>query len=78
MTRTHPWRLLATGLILGCGFLTTSAAGYIDPGTGSYVLQIAIAFFIGLAFSVKVFWKKISAFLRKTFSGKKGNGADVS
>ena len=78
MTRTRPWRLLAMGLILGCGFLATSAAGYIDPGTGSYILQIAIAFFIGLAFSVKVFWKKISAFLRKIFSGKKGNGADVS
>ena len=78
MTRTRPWRLLAMGLILGCGFLATSAAGYIDPGTGSYILQIAIAFFIGLAFSVKVFWKKISAFLRKTFSGKKGNSPDVS
>jgi len=78
MTRTRPWRLFATGLILGCGFLAKAAAGYIDPGTGSYVLQIAIAFFIGLAFSVKVFWKKISAFLRKTFSSKKGNGADVS
>jgi len=78
MTRTRPWRLLAMGLILGCGFLATSAAGYIDPGTGSYVLQIAIAFLVGLAFSVKVFWKKISAFLRKIFSGKKGNGADVS
>lgn len=78
MIRTRPWRLLATGLILGCGLLTKTAAGYIDPGTGSYVLQIAIAFLVGLAFSVKVFWKKISAFLRKIFSGKKGNGADVS
>ena len=78
MTRTHPWRLFATGLVLGCGFLAKTAAGYIDPGTGSYVLQIAIAFLVGLAFSVKVFWKKISAFVRKTFSGKKGDGADAT
>lgn len=78
MMQTRHWRLLATGLILGCGFLATSAAGYIDPGTGSYVLQIAIAFLVGLAFSVKVFWKKISAFLRKTFPGKKGAGPDAS
>lgn len=78
MIQTRHRRLLATGLILGCGFLAKAAAGYIDPGTGSYVLQIAIAFLVGLAFSVKVFWKKISAFLRKTFSSKKGNGADVS
>jgi hypothetical protein len=78
MIPTRPWRLLATGLILGCGFLAKAAAAYIDPGTGSYVLQIAIAFLVGLAFSVKVFWKKISAFLRKSSSGKKGGGADAS
>ena len=78
MIRTRPWRLFATGLLLGCGFLAKTAAGYIDPGTGSYVLQIAIAFLVGLAFSIKVFWKKISAFLRKIFSSKKGNGADAS
>ena len=71
-------RLFLTGLILGCGLLAGNAAGYIDPGTGSYVLQIAIAFLVGLAFSVKVFWKKISIFLKKTFSSKDGNGPDAS
>ncbi len=71
-------RFFLTGLILGCGLLAGNAAGYIDPGTGSYVLQIAIAFLVGLAFSVKVFWKKISIFLKKTFSSKDGNGPDAS
>ena len=65
------------GLVLGCGLLAGRAAGYIDPGTGSYVLQIAIAFLVGLAFSVKVFWKKISIFLKKTFSSKGKNGPNV-
>ncbi len=78
MIRTRVSRILVTGLVLGCGFLAGSAAGYIDPGTGSYVLQIAIAFLVGLAFSVKVFWKKISGFLKKTFSAKDGNGPDAS
>jgi len=78
MIRTHAWRILATGLVLGGGLLAGSAAGYIDPGTGSYVLQIAIAFLVGLAFSVKVFWKKISVFLKKTFSSRTGKGPDVS
>jgi hypothetical protein len=78
MTRARPWRLLSTAIVLGCGLLAKAALGYIDPGTGSYVLQIAIAFLVGAAFSVKVFWKKISAFLRKTFSRKKGTGSDVS
>ena len=78
MMRTRAWRILATGLVLGGVLLAESAAGYIDPGTGSYVLQIAIAFAVGLAFSIKVFWKKIAAFLRKTFGAKKSGGADAS
>jgi hydrogenase-4 membrane subunit HyfE len=31
---------------------------YIDPGTGSYMLQIAIAFLVGALFTIKGFWKK--------------------
>ena len=78
MTRTRAWRLLAAGLLLGSCLLAGSAAAYIDPGTGSYVLQIAIAFLVGLAFSIKVFWKKILAFLRRTFAAKKEGGPDAS
>lgn len=78
MNCRHPWRMLTAGLVLGAGLLAAPAAGYIDPGTGSYVLQIAIAFLVGLAFSIKVFWKKIIAFLRKTFGAKKGGGADAA
>ena len=78
MKPTYAWRILATGLVLGGVLLTGSAAGYIDPGTGSYVLQVAIALAVGLAFSIKVFWKKIVAFLRKTFGTKKGGGADAA
>jgi hypothetical protein len=47
------------------------ALAYIDPGTGSYMLQMAIAFFIGALFTVKIFWKKIIVFFRATFSKKK-------
>jgi hypothetical protein len=78
MPRTRAWRLLAAGLLLGGGLLAGNAAAYIDPGTGSYVLQIAIAFLVGLAFSIKVFWKRIVAFLRRTFAAKKGGGQDVN
>jgi hypothetical protein len=78
MNRAHVWRILAGGLVLGAGLLALPAAGYIDPGTGSYALQIAIAFLVGLAFSIKVFWKKIVAFLRKLFGAKKGGGADAA
>ena len=78
MTRRHFPRFIASGLLLGCGFLSKDLAGYIDPGTGSYIFQMAIAFLVGLAFSLKVFRRKIAASLRRIFSRKKGNGADAS
>ncbi len=78
MSQKRFWRLITTGLLLGGLALPRTVAGYIDPGTGSYVFQIALAFLIGLAFSIKVFWKRIAAFFRKIVSGKKGNGTDAS
>ena len=42
---------------------------YIDPGTGSYVLQLAIAGALGASYAVKHFWYLIkSMFSRKTSS----------
>lgn len=34
------------------------AWGYIDPGSGSYLLQVLLAFFFGALFVMKGFWKK--------------------
>ena len=42
-----------------------SALAYIDPGTGSYVIQLVIAAFVGVAFSVRIFWKKIVRLFKK-------------
>jgi hypothetical protein len=59
--------VLAAGiLILLLGFPKPNYA-YIDPGTGSYVIQILIAAFISISFAVKIFWKKIKTFFRKLF-----------
>jgi hypothetical protein len=45
-----------------------TAFAYIDPGTGSYVLQVLIGVAFGAWFSIKVFGAKIKAFLHKIFS----------
>jgi hypothetical protein len=42
---------------------------YLDPGSGSILLQIVIAAALGAAFAVKVYWKKIKGALSKN----KGN-----
>jgi hypothetical protein len=48
--------LTATVLLLG----TSSAAhAYIDPGSGSYMLQMALAGILAVVFSLKMFWQRL-------------------
>ena len=49
----------------------TSAHAYLDPGSGSYIFQLIIAGFLGIAFTVKMFWRRISAFLAGVFKKNK-------
>lgn len=44
-----------------------TAHAYIDPGTGSYITQLAIGFLFGGGYLLKIFWSKISKFLRSIF-----------
>ena len=47
--------------------------GYVDPGTGSFLLQMLLAGALGAGFAIKSFWAKIRAAVsggkRKTDSG---------
>ena len=36
---------------------------YIDPGTGSIILQAIVATFVGAAVAAKIYWHKILKFL---------------
>ena len=38
---------------------------YIDPGTGSYVLQVIAAGVLGAMFALKMFWHRIVGFFRR-------------
>jgi hypothetical protein len=46
------------------------AYSYIDPGTGSYIVQIVIAAFVAVSFMVKIYWLKIKGFIGRLFSKK--------
>ena len=43
---------------------------YLDPGTGSYILQIILAAVLGGLFALKLFWHRIKLFLMRIFSRK--------
>lgn len=71
------WRYLANSvvfaflLILGS---TRDAHAYIDPGTGSYVIQLIIAALVGVGFAVKVYWGRIKGFFSRSPSGGQESG----
>ncbi len=48
-----------------------TAHAYIDPSTGSMVIQILLAAFAAIGYTIKVYWGKIKAFFGKTFKRTK-------
>ena len=36
---------------------------YLDPGTGSMLIQIILAVILGAGVAIKIFWRNIKAFL---------------
>ena len=50
---------------------TFSAHAYLDPGTGSIILQAIVGAFAAFFSTLYIFWEKVKIFFRKVF--KKNN-----
>lgn len=59
LIKTIPFLLLLIFAVTG------TAHAYLDPTTGSYILQILMAFSLAVLFSIKLFWNKIKSFFKK-------------
>ncbi len=42
---------------------------YLDPGSGSFIIQMLLAGLLGAAVAVRIYWKKIVAFFNKKKDG---------
>jgi hypothetical protein len=62
-------RLAAALLVLATCFVSVAkpAYAYIDPGTGSLVIQAVLAAVLTVGATVKVFWHQIKEKYRKLF-----------
>jgi hypothetical protein len=65
--------LVITTFVLGLLFFAfpRKAYAYLDPGTGSFFLQVLIAALLGGLFAIKIFWNKIKAFFGNLLSRRK-------
>jgi len=43
---------------------------YLDPGSGSFLVQLLIAGLVGAGFLIKTYWKKIKGLFRRSDSKK--------
>lgn len=55
---------LSIFFILTICSLIHPAEAYIDPGSGSYLVQVLIGCFLGTLITIKSFWRQLWAWLR--------------
>ncbi len=56
--------ILLAFLLLPC-IVFNLQASYIDPGTGSYIIQMIIAAIFGGLFFIKLWWKQLTSYFSK-------------
>lgn len=44
---------------------------YIDPGTGSYLIQVLAGSLLAIAYAIKVQWRRIKAFFARLFDRRR-------
>jgi hypothetical protein len=65
-------RSFLTVALLAVGFVATTpveALAYVDPGTGSYLFQLAAAGLLAGAFTVRRYWEMIKMAFRRESAG---------
>ena len=63
--------ILRLAIVLSIVFAAEPAFAYLDPGTGSMLLQVVLGGIAAVGVALKLFWYKIRAALR---FGKKNPG----
>ncbi len=56
--------------------LSQEAYAYLDPGSGSYIIQMIIGAFLTGLFIMKLLWNKIKLFFNNLFSKEKTRKKD--
>ena len=54
-------------------FPLTNGIAYLDPGSGSFILQLLIASLVGGLFILKTYWKRIRTFVQKRLNKSEDN-----
>ncbi len=72
MTRKNFIGIVIGVLVMSFAFPPYTYA-YLDPGTGSYIIQLLVAGILGAAFVIKTQWNHIVQFFKGLFSKDTGD-----
>jgi hypothetical protein len=71
------WKLVTALTMLGCFLVTErSAYAYLDPGSGSMLIQMLVAAVAGVLLSARLFWNRLKVGVLSLFS--RGNAESDS
>ena len=57
-------------------FFADNAFAYLDPGTGSVILQVIAAAVLGALFTIKSYWHRFKAFFSKKHNSENTENKD--
>lgn len=63
-------------LLMLCIVPASNAFAYIDAGTGSLIIQLAMGAFLGALFTVRLWWAKLKALLARISGRRDKDDAD--
>tara|TARA_A100001011_G_C14281939_1_gene831990 strand:- start:1221 stop:1481 length:261 start_codon:yes stop_codon:yes gene_type:complete len=64
--------IFISSLVFFCIF-SVNAYAYLDPGTGSIILQAIIGFIAAVGATVGLYWQKFKVFFKRLFNKDKKN-----
>ena len=64
--------------LIACFFPFLVAHAYLDPGSGSFIIQLIIGAFLGSIVAIKMYFKNIKKSLSKIFQKEKATGKTES
>ena len=62
---------------LASPILLSPAFGYLDPGTGSYIIQLLIGGLLGGLFAIGLFWKRVIAYVKRIFKPRNNDAGNT-
>ena len=73
MRRTRTRVFYVSLLVLAFSFTVIPVANaYIDPGSGSFIIQMLVGAALGASLAIKVFWRRLVSF----FTGRKNDDTE--